>query len=52
MSFPIIWSAVLLLVIDTQLIKLREKENIMKYLVPQVVIIIFLIAMAFVFDRI
>ena len=51
MSFPIIWSAVLLLIIDTQLIKLREKENIMKYLVPQIVIIVFLIAMAFVFDR-
>ena len=52
MSFPIIWSAFLLLVIDTQLIKLREKESIMKYLVPQAIIIVFLVAMTLVFNRI
>jgi len=52
MSFPIIWSSVLLLIIDTQLIKLREKENVMKYLIPQTFIIMFLIVMTIVFNKV
>lgn len=52
MSFPIIWSILILLTIDTQLIKLRTKENIMNYLIPQVVIIIALISMTIIFNNV
>jgi hypothetical protein len=52
MSFPIIWSVILLLTIDTQLIKLRTKENVIDYLIPQVVIIILLIGMTLLFNNV
>lgn len=52
MSFPIIWSILLLLLIDTQLIKLREKENLMNYLVPQVIIIVLLVLMTILFNNV
>lgn len=42
MSFPIIWGAILLLFIDFNLIKDKD-EQIQKYLIPQVFIIVFLI---------
>ena len=52
MSFPIIWSILLLLLIDTQLIKLREKDNLMNYLVPQVIIIVLLVLMTILFNNV
>ena len=52
MSFPIIWSVILLLTIDTQLIKLRTKENVIDYLLPQVVIMIIIIGMTILFNNV
>ncbi len=52
MSFPIIWSIILLLTIDTQLIKLRTKENVINYLLPQVVIMIIIIGMTIIFNNV
>lgn len=52
MSFPIIWSIILLLTIDTQLIKLRTKENVIDYLLPQVVIMIIIIGMTLLFNNV
>ena len=45
MSFPIIWGAILLLFIDFNLIKDKD-EQIQKYLIPQVGIIVFLIILS------
>ena len=52
MSFPIIWSILLLLLIDTQLIKLREKDNLMNHLLPQVIIIVLLVLMTILFNNV
>ena len=50
MSFPIIWGAVLLLFIDFNLIKDKD-EQIQKYLIPQVFIIVFLIIFGKIFEN-
>lgn len=50
MSFPIIWGAILLLFIDFNLIKDKD-EQIQKYLIPQVGIIVFLIIFGKIFGN-
>ena len=50
MSFPIIWGAILLLFIDFNLIKDKD-EQIQKYLIPQVGIILFLILFGKIFGN-
>jgi VIT1/CCC1 family predicted Fe2+/Mn2+ transporter len=50
MSFPIIWGAILLLFIDFNLIKDKD-EQIQKYLIPQVFIIVFLIIFGKIFEN-
>lgn len=50
MSFPIIWGIVLLLFIDFNLIKDKD-EQIQKYLIPQVCIIVFLIIFGKIFEN-
>ena len=50
MSFPIIWGAVLLLFIDFNLIKDKD-EQIQKYLIPQVGIILLLILFGKIFKN-
>lgn len=45
LSFPIVWSMILLILIDSSIIKLRN-EKIYDYLIPQFGIIIFLVVMA------
>jgi len=50
MSFPIIWGAVLLLFIDINLIKDKD-EQIQKYLIPQIGIILLLILFGKIFGN-
>lgn len=50
MSFPIVWGAILLLFIDFNLIKDKD-EQIQKYLIPQVGIILFLILFGKIFGN-
>jgi VIT1/CCC1 family predicted Fe2+/Mn2+ transporter len=50
MSFPIIWGTILLLFIDFNLIKDKD-EQIQKYLIPQVFIIVFLIIFGKIFEN-
>ena len=50
MSFPIIWGAVLLLFIDFNLIKDKD-EQIQKYLIPQVGIIVFVVIFGKIFEN-
>lgn len=50
MSFPLIWGAILLLFIDFNLIKDND-EQIQKYLIPQIGIILFLILFGKIFGN-